>query len=100
MYVVGAGVGRLADVVHPRVVLIPASILIVFAICMLSLSTQYYQIMLTEGVTFGIGAGCLFLIPIVSVSQWFSSKRGLAVGITTCGSSLGEYLILVGAAVC
>lgn len=88
--VIGPFVGHQVDVIRPRYIIIPASTLVVFAICMLSLSTQYYQIMLSEGLAFGIGSGCLFLIPLVAVAKWFSGKRGLAVAISACGSSLGK----------
>lgn len=92
MYVIGPFIGRLADIVGPRIVMIPACILIVFSIFMLSLSTEYYQTLLSEGVAFGLGSGCLFLIPMMAVSQWFSKRRGLALGITASGSSLGQVI--------
>ena len=92
MYCIGPFIGRLADTINPIFITIPSSILIVFSICMLSLSTQYYQVVLAEGIAFGIGAGCLFLIPMLSVTKWFSSKRGLAIGISACGSSIGKLM--------
>ncbi|KAL9051107.1 MAG: hypothetical protein Q9162_006231 [Coniocarpon cinnabarinum] len=92
MFVLGPGFGILADKKGPKIVLIPASVLIVFAICMLSLSKKYYQILLSEGVAFGIGASALFLTPIVAVGRWFTTKRGLATGIVTSGSGLGGVI--------
>ena len=95
MYVGGPGFGLLADKKGPRIIIVPAGILIVFAICMLSLSTEYYQIMLSEGVAFGIGASALFLSPIVCVGRWFTTKRGLATGIVASGSGLGKRRLVL-----
>ena len=91
MYIFAPIYGRVADALGPTVVIVPASILVVFAICMLSLSTQYYQIVLSEGIAFGIGAGGLFLIPMVAIPHWFTSKRGLAIGVAASGSSIGMH---------
>jgi MFS family permease len=56
---------------------------------MASLSTQYWQLFLAQGVCLGLGNGCLFC-PIVSlVSTYFSTKRSLAIGIVACGSATG-----------
>ena len=40
--------------------MIPASIACVFALCMTSLSTKYYQVILAQGLVFGLGAGGIF----------------------------------------
>jgi hypothetical protein len=56
---------------------------------MLSLSTAYYQIFLSQGVGFGIAASGLFSCGIVSVGQWFHKRKALALGIVLGGSSTG-----------
>lgn len=56
---------------------------------MLSLCTKYWQIMLTQGVAFGIASSGISLPALLLATQWFSSKRGLATGIVAAGSSLG-----------
>jgi MCP family monocarboxylic acid transporter-like MFS transporter 10 len=57
---------------------------------MLSLCTEYYQVMLCQGIAFGIGTAGVSMPAMVVVSQWFSKNRGLAVGIVSSGSSLGK----------
>jgi hypothetical protein len=57
---------------------------------MLSLSTQYYQIFLTQGVGFGIAASGLFCCATTSTGQWFHKRKALALGIVLAGSSTGD----------
>ena len=73
----------------PRPSSFACSILCVFSLCMLSVSNEYYQIFLSQGLGFGLGAGGIFTTCLVVAGQWFVQRRGLAVGIVTCGSSLG-----------
>lgn len=66
--------------------------MVVFGYLMTSLSTQYYQIMLAQGICVGIGAGCLFVPSVALLPQYFKKKRGLANGIAASGSSIGGVI--------
>lgn len=59
---------------------------------MLSLSTEYYQVLLSQGICVGIGTGCLFVPSIAVCPQWFSKRLGLAVGIAVSGAALGGVI--------
>ncbi|XHF99861.1 hypothetical protein AWENTII_003345 [Aspergillus wentii] len=88
LFMLGPAIGKLIDVYGCRMLLPPFSTLAVFSVCMLSLCKEYWQVMLTQGVAFGLAAAGLCLPAMALATQWFSTKRGLAVGIVSAGSSL------------
>lgn len=69
--------------------LVIGSFLVVLGLFMLSLSTAYYQIFLSQGVCVGIGGGLLYVPSLALVSKSFHKKRAIAMGIVTCGVGLG-----------
>ncbi|KAK7985631.1 hypothetical protein PG988_003253 [Apiospora saccharicola] len=85
----GPVIGRLNDTYGPRVLVAVGSFLHVFGLMMSSLSTEYYQILLSQGVCSAIGVSAIFLPALACVSGWFTKRRGLAFGVLSTGSSLG-----------
>ncbi|KAL6244128.1 hypothetical protein RBB50_008998 [Rhinocladiella similis] len=89
MFFLGTVTGILVDAVGPRPVVAAAGFLSLLGICMLSLCKENWQIILAQRICFGTGAAGLFLPSMVAVGQWFSTKKGLAMGIVASGSSVG-----------
>ncbi|KAI5295346.1 hypothetical protein KEM52_001668 [Ascosphaera acerosa] len=65
----------------------------VFGLMMCSISHEYYQILLSQGVCSAMGAGLLFWPTMYSATTWFDRKRGLALGIAASGSGLGGVIM-------
>jgi MFS family permease len=63
-----------------------------FALMMISICKEVWQLFLAQGVVFGIGAGVAFFTAMAVPQEWFKRKRALAVGIITSGSSLGGVI--------
>jgi MFS family permease len=92
MLATGPVAGFVFDNYGPTKLLIAGSFLHVFGLMMASISTEYYQFMLSQGVCSPIGACCIFTAAVSCVSTWFYKKRGMASGIVASGSSLGGVL--------
>lgn len=76
----------------PRPLLIIGTLLHVFGLMMASISTQYYQFLLSQGVCSAIGVACIFQPGINTIVGWFNKKRGAAYGILSTGSSIGGII--------
>jgi len=57
---------------------------------MTSICTEYWQIVLAQGLVTGIGAGALFLPSITIIPMYFTTRKALAQGIAATGSSIGR----------
>nr|A0A411PQP0.1 RecName: Full=Agnestins efflux protein AgnL12; AltName: Full=Agnestins biosynthesis cluster protein L12 [Paecilomyces divaricatus]QBG38876.1 MFS transporter [Paecilomyces divaricatus] len=84
--------GYLTDRYGPRLLICFGSLVMVFALFMLSLSTEYYQIFLTQAFLFGVGISFVLLPAMATVSLYFAKSRSLAMGIIVSGSSLGGVI--------
>jgi len=88
----GTFVGRYIDSGRLRLVLSCGTTLVLIGIFTASLSTQYWQLLLSQGICCGLGNGFL-VTPAVSVtSTYFDKRRSLAIGISTCGSVTGALV--------
>lgn len=57
-----------------------------------SFATQKYQLILAQGICFGIGMGFLFVGSVGIIPQWFSKKRSVANAISAAGSGCGALI--------
>lgn len=91
---VGFGIitGPIFDRGYSRVLVIVGSFLTVFGVMMTSLASQYWQIVLAQGICIGLGGGCMLVPSIAIVTTYFTTKRALAIGLLTSGGSIGSAL--------
>ncbi|KAE8380005.1 major facilitator superfamily domain-containing protein [Aspergillus bertholletiae] len=92
MFFGGPIVGVFFDNFGPRWILIAGTFFHVFGLMMVSISKEYYQFILAQGVCSPIGTSAIFHGCLTSVSTWFRRRRALALGVTTCGSSVGGVI--------
>ncbi|EAU35084.1 conserved hypothetical protein [Aspergillus terreus NIH2624] len=81
--------GYLFDNFGPRLPVFIGGLLQVFGLMMTSLSSKYYQIMLSQSIVAGIGPSLLFNPCITAPMTYFRRARALAGGVTVAGSSVG-----------
>ncbi|KAM0481980.1 hypothetical protein ACHAPX_003314 [Trichoderma viride] len=92
MMFLGPFIGLIYDKYGPRYLIIGGTFLHVFGLMMTSISTQYYQILLSQGVCSAIGVSAIFQPALNSIATWFTTKRGAAYGLLATGSSLGGVI--------
>ncbi|KAL1752605.1 major facilitator superfamily domain-containing protein [Schizophyllum commune] len=88
----GACIGHLCDAYGPSWLLLSGGLLATLSILMTSLSAEFYQFLLSQGVLFGLGAGLLFYPAMTSASSCFTTYRATALGIVATGSSVGGVI--------
>ncbi|EEH34837.2 hypothetical protein PAAG_05884 [Paracoccidioides lutzii Pb01] len=92
LFLVGVIAGPIFDKGYLRFLIVTGSFCVVFGLMMTSLSTEYYQLFLAQGVLVGIGCAFLFVPSVAIVATYFTTKRALANGITASGGSLGAVI--------
>lgn len=81
--------GPLTDRYGPLVVIWPMSLLLVVAMMLTSLCTQYYQFILCQGILLGVSCGMIFAPALSVVGHYFFKKRAMAMAYASTGSPIG-----------
>ncbi|KAK4233605.1 major facilitator superfamily domain-containing protein [Achaetomium macrosporum] len=92
LFFVGALTGRLTDAGYFRHVFALGVTFQILGIFTTSAATQYWQVLLAQGVCMGLGNGCLFCPSISTLSTYFSKRRSLAIGMAACGTATGGLI--------
>ena len=88
----GIVAGPIYDRGYLRLLLFTGSFMVVFGLMMLSLSTEYWQALLSQAFCVGIGAGLLFVPTVSVIPTYFTTNIGLAIGVASSGSSIGGVI--------
>ena len=91
-FFIGAFSGRLLDAGYFLPVVIVGVTLQVLGIFMMSISTQYWHFILTQGLLNGLGSGIFFTPCMGVMAQWFSKNRSIALGVASTGNSAGSMI--------
>ncbi|OAQ98871.1 hypothetical protein LLEC1_07967 [Akanthomyces lecanii] len=91
-YLVCIFTGPLLDAGHLHLLLGAGTVVTVFGLMMVSLCHTFYQFFLAQTIVTGVGFGLVFLPASSVVSQWFSTRTPLAIGISVSGSSIGAII--------
>ncbi|KAJ2314100.1 hypothetical protein H4S02_003556 [Coemansia sp. RSA 2611] len=89
MFCLNMFTGALADKRGYRFSAYIGTVVCTAAYILASFSTEIWQLMLTQGVLFGVGASFLLAPTNSLAAQWFEKRRGLATGVSIAGSSIG-----------
>ncbi|KAF5347942.1 hypothetical protein D9756_010120 [Leucocoprinus leucothites] len=89
----GLIVGRLFDLGYFRVLFITSGLFLVVATFLAAQCTEYWQLLLSQGIMAGLGCGGLFTCSNSIIAHWFKKKRGRALGYMAVGSALSGTTI-------
>ncbi|MBI2916930.1 MAG: MFS transporter [Chloroflexi bacterium] len=78
---VGVVMGVLADRKGPRLAAILCGVFMGSGFLLASRAAHLWQLYLTIGVLGGLGMAGGFIVPTVTISKWFQTQRGLALGL-------------------
>lgn len=93
MNFLGLVIGRLYDNYGPKWILRFGTVVYVFGLMMTSLSTEYYQIFLSQSIVAAVGSSAIFHASMSSLVTWFMKNRAAAYGIMVSGSSLAGVVL-------
>lgn len=91
-FFIGAFSGRLLDAGLFVPTLIVGSVLQLVGIFLMSISTKFWHLMLTQGVLTGFGGGLFFTPAMGLMATYFSSRRAFAIGLATTGNAVGGMI--------
>jgi hypothetical protein len=91
-FFIGAFSGRMLDAGYFIPTFIVGAVLQLLGIFMMSISHSFWSLMLTQGVLTGIGGGIFFTPSMGLLSTYWSTRRGVAIGIATTGNSAGGMI--------
>lgn len=89
MMLIGVCAGWLIDAGYLQFILVTGTTMTTLGMFMLSLCTEYWQILLAQAFCLGIGSGLLGLTSVAVIPLYFRKKRMIATGIAATGSSTG-----------
>ncbi|OQE38915.1 hypothetical protein PENCOP_c007G08469 [Penicillium coprophilum] len=87
--------GPLFDLGYNQSMILVGSILGVIGMMMLSLAHEYYAMFLSQGVCVGIGFGLLYVPAIALVSRSFTTRRAVALGVSSSGAPVGGIIYTI-----
>jgi MFS family permease len=85
--------GRLTDSLGPRRVIAIGGVLLGIGIMATSQISAQWQLYLCYGVVAALGMSTAYIPCNMTVVRWFHQKRGLALGIASCGASCGILVV-------
>jgi hypothetical protein len=95
LFLLGTISGRAIDAGHFRSTILIGFVFQLGGIFGASFSSVYWQFLLSQGIATGIGNGMHFTALVWLVSQYFTKRRGLALGVCSCGAPIGAVIFTV-----
>jgi MFS family permease len=92
VFFIGSFSGRAFDAGYYYTIIIAGSFLQVLGCFTTSISTQYWQLFLAQGICQGLGDGLTYCPTVSLVSTYFSKNRAIAMAFTASGAAAGGII--------
>ena len=89
---IGVIIGPLFDAGYCRLLVLVGTFLETAGFMLTSISTEYWQIFLAQGICIGLGMSCLNIPSIAIVPMYFKKRRAMAMALATVGSGIGSVV--------
>lgn len=87
--IIGPFSGSICDYVGHRQSAVMGIIIMTLSLLAAAFATQVWQLYLTQGILYGVGASLTYFAGLSLPAQWFTRNRGLVIGIAISGGGVG-----------
>lgn len=85
--------GWLSDKYGPRLVICLAGFFTGLSLVLTSRAEVLWQFYLTYSLLLALGTGGVYVVMMSTISRWFTTKRGLVIGIAGAGGGVGTLIM-------
>lgn len=89
----GAAVQPLATHIGARAAVLLGAVLMALGLALASVSRTSWQLLLTQGLIWGIGSALVYFPPVGAAPEFFGARRGAAMGLVLSGAGLGALAL-------
>lgn len=93
MGVLGIAVGRLSDLLGPRIVLACSGLFYSLGYMSISLVSEPWHLLAIFGLFISLGMSTHDVVTLSTVARWFDKKRGMMTGVAKVGTGLGQMTL-------
>lgn len=89
----GIVVGPLLKKFNPRILIIIGSTCVGAGLILCSFATQLWHFLLTYSLMVGFGLGVISPSAFYAIQQYFTTRKGQAVGLASAGTGIGQVIL-------
>ena len=93
MGVLGIAMGRVNDLIGPRILLTASTVVFALGFILMSRMTALWHLYLFYGLLCGLGVAAHDVVVLSTVARWFTRGRGLMSGLVKTGAGIGQLIV-------
>ncbi|KXN82270.1 Riboflavin transporter MCH5 [Leucoagaricus sp. SymC.cos] len=97
VFLPGQVTGRMFDLGYLKAPFLIGTLVFILATFLVAECHEYWHFLLCQGFTIGLSCGICFGPTFSIIGHWFKKRRGIAIGLTTAGASVGGTIFPIAA---